>query len=300
MQSRLFCFFLLSFNRLDSAINPTLFYHSFPHLCYTAKDMARSIVVTSGKGGVGKTTVTANLGRIFASMGESCVVLDADIGLNNLDVLLGMDSRVVYDIVDVAEGRCRLRQALIRDTEESELYVLPSAHSYDKAALNGQSLKEIVTRLSVAFDIVLVDCPAGIEAGFKRAVASCEEAILVTTPHISSVRDAETVLGLLRKNGMNRIYTVMNRVRGDLTLTGEMLSRQDVERLTGTEVFGMIPEEDELNLLSNSLNYGLSEGYAACCALARGILSGTPELYDLTKKYRGLFGRIRRNMKRKL
>ena len=147
---------------------------------------------------------------------------------------------------------------------------------------------------------MLVDCPAGIEAGFKRAVASCEEAVLVTTPHISSVRDAETVMNLLRRSGITRIFTVVNRVRGDLVLSGEMLCRSDIERLIGAEVYGMIPDEDELNLLSNSFNSGVSEGSSACAALARGIMSGTPEIYDLTKKYRGLFGRIRREIKRKV
>ena len=262
--------------------------------------MARSIVITSGKGGVGKTTITANLGRSLAAAGERTVVLDADIGLNNLDVVLGIDSRIVFDIVDAIEGRCRLRQALIEDIDQPGLYIMPSAHSYDRAKVNGQNLKEIVNRLGQSFDYVLVDCPAGIETGFKRAVASCEEAVLVTTPHISSVRDAETVMNLLRRSGITRIFTVVNRVRGDLVLSGEMLCRSDIERLIGAEVYGMIPDEDELNLLSNSFNSGVSEGSSACAALARGIMSGTPELYDLTKKYRGLFGRIRREIKRKV
>ena len=262
--------------------------------------MARSIVITSGKGGVGKTTITANLGRSLAAAGERTVVLDADIGLNNLDVVLGIDSRIVFDIVDAIEGRCRLRQALIEDIDQPGLYIMPSAHSYDRAKVNGQNLKEIVNRLGQSFDYVLVDCPAGIEAGFKRAVASCEEAVLVTTPHISSVRDAETVMNLLRRSGITRIFTVVNRVRGDLVLSGEMLCRSDIERLIGAEVYGMITDEDELNLLSNSFNSGVSEGSSACAALARGIMSGTPEIYDLTKKYRGLFGRIRREIKRKV
>ena len=263
-------------------------------------DMARTFVVTSGKGGVGKTTMTATLGRLFASMGEKTVALDADLGLNNLDVLLGAASRVVYDVVDVAEGRCRMNQALVRDTDEPELYILPGVRSSDRTALGSQSMKELVGRLSRSFDIVLVDCPAGIEAGFRRAVSSCDEAILVTTPHISSVRDAETVLGLLRQGGINRIFTVVNRVRGDLVMSGEMLSRGDIERLLGAEIYGMIPEDDGMNLLSNAFDYGIGEGHSACAALARGILSGTPEVFDLTKKYRGLFGGIKRRMKRRL
>ena len=262
--------------------------------------MARTIVITSGKGGVGKTTVTASLGRSLASMGERTVVLDADIGLNNLDIVLGIDSRIVFDLVDVIEGRCRLRQAIIEDVETRGLYVMPSAHSYDRAKVTGQNVKEVVRRLGQMFDYVLVDCPAGIEAGFKRAVAACDEAVLVTTPHISSVRDAETVMNLLRRDGISRIYTVVNRVRGDLIVSGEMLSRGDIERLIGAEVYGMIHDEDEMNLLSNSLYSGVSEGAEACRALARGIMSGTPELYDLTRKYRGAFGRIRRGLKRKL
>lgn len=257
-------------------------------------------MITSGKGGVGKTTLTATLGRIFASMGERTVALDADLGLNNLDVLVGADMRVVYDIVDVAEGKCRMNQALIRDVDEPGFYILPGAHSRDRSALNAQSMKEIVQRLARSFEIVLVDCPAGIDGGFRRAVEPCDEAILVTTPHISSVRDAETVLRILRAGGIDRIYTVVNRVRGDLVVSGEMLSRADVERLLGTEVYGMIPEDDGMNLLSNSFDYGIGAGVSACGALARGILSGTPEVFDLTKKYRGLFGGIKRRMKRRL
>lgn len=233
-------------------------------------------------------------------MGERTVVLDADIGLNNLDVLLGMDTRIVYDVVDVIEGRCRVRQALIEDVDQPGLFIMPSAHSYDKVKITGPHLREIVGRLGRNFDFVLVDCPAGIEAGFKRAVAACDEAIIVTTPHISAVRDAETVMRILSTGGMTRIYAVVNRVRGDMILSGEMLTKTDVERLMGVEVFGMIPEEDALNLLSNSFNSGMTEGTEACRAFAKGILSGTPEVFDLTKKYRGLFGRIRRGVKRKV
>ena len=262
--------------------------------------MARKIVITSGKGGVGKTTVTACLGRALASLGERVVVIDGDIGLNNLDVLLGIDKRVVFDVIDVIEGRCRLRQALIEDVEEKNLFVLPSAHSYDSSKFCGQNMKEIVLRLSHMFDYVLVDCPAGIESGFKRSVASCDEAIIVTTPHISALKDAETVMNILRTNGITNEFIVVNRVRGDLIASGESLTKIDVEKILNNDVYAMIPEEDDLNFLSNATSSGYSCGYAACIALARGLRSGVPELYDFSEKYRGIFGKIRRRLKRKL
>lgn len=263
--------------------------------------MARSIVVTSGKGGVGKTTLTANLGRALAALGERTVVVDADIGLNNLDILLGMDSRIVYDLSDVLCGKCRLRQALIEDVEQSGMFVLPALRSRTKVAVSAQNLKLIVRQLERSFDYILIDCPAGIDDGFRRAVCAAEEALIVTTPHVSALKDAETVRKLLHGFGINNIYLAINRVRGDLVLSGEMLSAGDVEKLLQAPLYGLIPEDDALNLLSNAWVFtGKTDGYLAVIALARGLRSGVPEIIDPTKKYRGMFGGIRRKIKRNI
>ena len=263
--------------------------------------MARSIVITSGKGGVGKTTLTANLGRALAALGERTVVLDADIGLNNLDILLGMDARIIYDLSDVLSGKCRLRQALVEDIEQRGMYILPALRGKSKQTISAQNLKLVVKQLDRTFDYVLIDCPAGIDDGFKRAINAAEEAIIVTTPHISALKDAETVRKLLKSYGMSSVYLVLNRVRGDLVLSGEMLDGKDVEKLLNTQLYGMIPEDDTLNLLSNAWVFtGVTDGYTAITALAQSIRSGVPEIIDPTKKYRGLFGGLKRKIKRRI
>ncbi len=262
--------------------------------------MARSIVVTSGKGGVGKTTLTANLGRSLAAIGQRVVLLDTDIGLNNLDVLMDVENKVVYDLIDVIENRCRPKQALIEDAFVRGLFVLPSAHSYDKSLINGQNIRAVIKTLSLTFDYILVDCPAGIETGFHRAVQACDEAVVVTTPHISSIRDADKVINLLKSYRIEKIGSVVNRARGDLILSSEMVSPQDVGKLLKVPVYGALPEDDTINLLSN---VGVpvsrkSEGWDALEMLARNLHYGTSEIYDVTKKYRGFLGGIKRSLRR--
>ena len=261
--------------------------------------MARSIVITSGKGGVGKTSLTVTLGRTLAEHGQRVVVVDADFGLNNLDVVLGKENRIVYDLVDIAENRCRISQALISDEDNDNFYLLPSCHSYDRSALDGQSLRAIVASLKSRFDYVLIDSPAGIERGFHRAVSSADEAIVVTTPHISALRDAEKVLNLIRAYSLSS-YVVLNRVRGDMESSGDAVTAIDVETYLGAPVVGVIPDSDainEISILSRSINKK-SEGYTALKMLCHKLHTGRGELFDASKKYRGFLGNLKRHMRK--
>lgn len=262
--------------------------------------MARTIVVTSGKGGVGKTTLTANIGRGLASLGQRVVMLDTDIGLNNLDVLLDIENKIVYDIVDVIENRCRPSQALIPDKMVNGLYLMPSAHSYNGSAINGQNIKALVRVLSQSFDYVIVDCPAGVEVGFHRAVSACSEAIVVTTPHISAIRDADKVITLLKSYQMKNINAIINRARGDLIVNSEMVDIEDVGQILKVPVIGVVPEDDAINLLSNLglMINSKSEGWDALELLAKNIHYGTNIMFDVTKKYKGIFGGLKRSLKK--
>ena len=185
--------------------------------------MARIIVITSGKGGVGKTTVCANLGYALASMGLKVLMLDGDFGLNNLDVVMGVENKSVFDIVDVLNNRCRPRQALVQDFFVDNLYILPSNHAYTSQNIEYDKIKKIIEELAEGFDYVLLDCPAGIEGGFHRVVACANEAIVVTTPHLSALRDADKVVSLLHNYDINQPYLIVNRMRGDMVLDGDML-----------------------------------------------------------------------------
>ncbi len=261
--------------------------------------MPRAIVVTSGKGGVGKTTLTAALGKVLAENGQRTVLLDADIGLNNLDVLMNVENRITFDITDVVENRCRPRQALVEDPFTRGLFVLPSAHGYDSGAINGQALRAVIRSLLKTFDYCFVDCPAGVEAGFHRAVTACDEALVVVTPHISSVRDADKVLRLLAGYGIGA-DVVINRARGDLMLTEEMIPVGEVARALSVTPIGVIPESDRINLASNFGFPSGSDTGEAIRILAENLMTGSRIQYDVTKKYRGLLGAVRRGLRRKM
>lgn len=261
--------------------------------------MARKIVITSGKGGVGKTTLTANLGAKLASLGDRVVLVDIDLGLNNLDVVMGLENMVVYDIIDAIEGRCRIKQALIQDIYQKNLFVLASNHSSKDKYISPQSIKMIIDSLSASFDYVLIDCPAGIDAGFHRAVASADEAILVTTPHISSLRDADKVISTLGSYKLKDIMLVVNRVRGDLVMDGEMLSAEEISVILKTELLGIIPEEDGILLSGGELMLS-GDADRSFKLIASNLKKGTKKLFDVTEKYSGFFGSIRRNLKKTL
>lgn len=251
--------------------------------------LMKSIVITSGKGGVGKTTVTACLGRALALLGNRVALIDADFGLNNLDVVLGLENRVVYDIADVIENRCRVRQALI-EADTRNLFLLPSAHGYLGERVTAQNIRLVVNSLAVTFDYVLVDCPAGIEAGFSRAVGACESAIVVTTPHISALRDANKVVMLLSSYKLTPTL-VINRVRGDLLADGKIPSKDEIENILKATVDGVIPETDGVYNLKSMPQKPFD-------LLARRIHFGTGEPLDPAAGYRGFWGAIKRRMRR--
>ena len=181
--------------------------------------MSEVIVVTSGKGGVGKTTTSANVGTGLANLGFKVVLIDTDIGLRNLDVVLGLENRIVYNLVDVVEGNCRIKQALIKDKRYQNLYLLPSAQTKDKTSVNPEQMKKLTDELREEFDYIILDCPAGIEQGFKNAISGADRALVVTTPEVSAIRDADRIIGLLEANEMKKIELIVNRIRMDMEQT---------------------------------------------------------------------------------
>jgi septum site-determining protein MinD len=213
--------------------------------------MSECIVITSGKGGVGKTTSTANMGVSLALAGNKVVIIDADIGLRNLDVILGLENRIVYDLVQVVEGRCRLRQALIRDKRTDGLYLLPAAQTRDKDAVNPAQMRKLVEELKGDFDYVLVDCPAGIEQGFKNAIAGADRAIIVTTPEVSAIRDADRIIGLVESAELPEPELIINRYRLDMVDRGDMMNKEDILEILAIPLIGLVPDHEDIIISSN-------------------------------------------------
>ena len=212
----------------------------------------RAITVTSGKGGVGKTTTTANLGAALANLDQKVVLIDADIGLRNLDLVLGLENRIVYDLVDVVEGRCQLRQAMVRHKDYPHLYLLPASQTRDKTAISPDDMRLVCTDLKEDYDFILIDSPAGIEWGFKNALAPADEVLVVTNPEVSAVRDADRIIGLVEaENPKMRVWLVVNRVKGNMVRRGEMLSVKDVVSLLSIKLIGAVPDDDEVVKSSN-------------------------------------------------
>ena len=212
---------------------------------------ARVVTITSGKGGVGKTTTTANLGVALAMLSQRVVTIDADIGLRNLDVVMGLENRIVYDLVDAVEGHCRLRQALIRDRRLSELYLLPAAQKRDKSAITPDQMIEVSDQLRHEFDFILIDSPAGIEQGYRNAVAPADRVVIVTTPEVSAVRDADRIVGLVEAEGKGPASLVINRLNADMVRRGDMLSTHDVVELLAIDLLGIVPEDKEIIVSTN-------------------------------------------------
>ncbi|MFZ5631795.1 MAG: septum site-determining protein MinD [Bacillota bacterium] len=213
--------------------------------------MGEVIVVTSGKGGVGKTTTTANIGTGLAQMGCKVALVDADIGLRNLDVVMGLENRIVYDITDVTGGHCRLRQALIKDKRYEGLFLLPAAQTKDKTAVTPAQMKELCENLSQEFDYVIVDCPAGIEQGFRNAIAGANRAIVVTTPEVSAVRDADRIIGLLEAAELRDPKLIINRVRYKMVKAGDMMSIDDIIDILAIDLLGVVPEDEMIIITTN-------------------------------------------------
>ncbi|SHI97810.1 septum site-determining protein MinD [Desulfofundulus thermosubterraneus] len=213
--------------------------------------MGEVIVVTSGKGGVGKTTTTANLGAGLATHGHRVVLVDADIGLRNLDVVLGLENRIVYDITDVTGGHCRLRQALIKDKRFEGLFLLPAAQTKDKTAVSPDQMKALCEELKQEFDYVIIDCPAGIEQGFRNAIAGADKAIVVTTPEVAAVRDADRIIGLLEAAELRDPRLIINRIRPRMVRHGDMMSIEDIIDILAIDLLGVVPEDEMVVISTN-------------------------------------------------
>lgn len=213
--------------------------------------MSEVIVITSGKGGVGKTTTTANVGTGLAKLDKKVVLIDTDIGLRNLDVVMGLENRIVYNLVDVIEGNCRIKQALIKDKRYPNLYLLPSAQTRDKTAVTPEQMKKLTDELKEEFDYILLDCPAGIEQGFKNAVAGADRALVVTTPEVSAIRDADRIIGLLEANELKRTDLIVNRIRMDMVKRGDMMSIDDVVDILAVNLIGAVPDDEQIVISTN-------------------------------------------------
>ena len=212
---------------------------------------ARVIVITSGKGGVGKTTTTANIGAALADKGHKVLLIDTDIGLRNLDVVMGLENRIVYDLIDVIEGKCRVSQALIKDKRCQNLVLLPAAQIRDKNDVNTDQMKELIYSLKESFDYILIDCPAGIEQGFKNAIVAADEAIVVTTPEVSATRDADRIIGLLEAVGIKSPRIVVNRLRIDMVKDKNMLSVEDILDILAVKLLGVVPDDETVVISTN-------------------------------------------------
>ncbi len=214
--------------------------------------MGKVFVVTSGKGGVGKTTTVANLGAGLAKLGKRAVMVDTDIGLRNLDVVMGLENRIVYDIVDVVEGNCRLKQALIKDKRlDDSLYLLPAAQTRDKNSVSEEQMLALMEDLKAEFDYIVIDSPAGIEQGFKNAIAAAEEAVIVTNPEMSSVRDADRIIGLLEAAELHNPRLIINRIRPKMVKKGDMMDIEDILDILAVELLGIVPEDDTIVVSTN-------------------------------------------------
>ncbi len=261
--------------------------------------MGEAIVITSGKGGVGKTTTTANIGAGLAQAGSKVALIDADIGLRNLDVVMGLENRIVYDLVDVVEGFAKLRHALIKDKRFENLQLLPAAQTRDKTAVSPEQMKDLVETMKEEFDYVLIDSPAGIEQGFKNAVAGADKALVVATPEVSSVRDADRIIGLLEAYEKHKPYLIINRIRPAMVKRGDMMDIDDMIEILAIELIGVVPEDEAIVISTNrgepavmNQNSRAGEAYRQITRRLRGEEVPFPKLEEESS----LFGRIRRMM----
>lgn len=260
--------------------------------------MCEVIVVTSGKGGVGKTTTSANIGTGLAALGKRVVMIDTDIGLRNLDVVLGLENRIVYNLIDVVEGNCRYKQALIKDRNYSNLFLLPCAQTRDKTAVSPEQIIKLVDDIRQDYDYIIIDCPAGIEQGFKNAIAAADRAVIVTTPEVSAIRDADRVIGLLEAYGIERQHLIINRIRYDMVRKGNMMSADDVVDILAVDLLGVIADDEEIVISTNKgepVANGNTRSGQTYMNICRKIIDDSLEVYDsFSAKNRGLRSLFRR------
>jgi septum site-determining protein MinD len=262
--------------------------------------VGEAIVITSGKGGVGKTTTSANIGTALALQGKKVCLIDTDIGLRNLDVVMGLENRIIYDLVDVVDGRCKIHQALVKDKRFDDLlYLLPAAQTTDKSAVNPEQMKKLITGLKQDYDYIIIDCPAGIEQGYKNAVAGADKAIVVTTPEVSAVRDADRIIGLLEKEkDMEPPKLVINRIRNHMMKNGDMLDVDEITTHLSIELIGIVIDDDEVIKASNhgepiALNPN-NKASLAYRNIARRILGESIPLQQLDNQEKGVFSKLKR------
>lgn len=262
--------------------------------------MGEAIVITSGKGGVGKTTTVANIGSALALLGKKVCVIDADIGLRNLDIVLGLENRIVFDIVDVVNKQCRLKQALIKDKRFGNLVLLPAAQTKDKDAVNPEQMKAIVDELKQSYDYILVDCPAGIEQGFRNAVAGADQAIVVVTPEMSAVRDADRIIGMIEAAELPEPRLLVNRIRYQMVKKGEMLTVEDIEEILAIDLIGIVPDDEEIVMSTNRGEPATMKENSLCGRafrnVARRILGEEVEFIDLKETQNKGFGAFWKNL----
>lgn len=258
--------------------------------------MGEVIVITSGKGGVGKTTTTANVGAALALRGKKVALVDTDIGLRNLDVVMGLENRIVYDIVDVVEEKCKLRQALIKDKRFNELFLLPAAQTRDKSAINEEQMKKLIEKLKDEFDFILIDCPAGIEQGFKNAIAGASRAIVVTTAEISAIRDADRIVGLLEASDIKNPELIVNRIRPAMIKKGEMMDVDDIVDLLSIDLIGVVPDDEYIITQTNKGEPVVTNSKApsgkSYIEIAKRILGENIEV-SIPGKEKGFFGKVK-------
>ncbi len=260
--------------------------------------MARKIVFTSGKGGVGKTTLVSQIGRKLASLNNRVLVIDADFSLNNLDLALGVENFVVYDLFDALSGNCRIRQAFIKDKYEKNLYILPSDKLSANSSFSAQNIKTALLGVSKLFDFILIDSPAGIDNGFKRAVLCADEAVVVINSSFESLRDADKVINFIKSYDIDKVSLILNRARGDLMLSGYGVSAENVKDLLKCSLLGVVPDSDALLTLGGEKLSRLSSADKAISMICNKILTGSGDIYDPTLKYKGFFGSIKRSLRK--
>lgn len=261
--------------------------------------MSRIIVITSGKGGVGKTTCTANLGMALAQKGRKVVVVDADFGLRNLDLLLGLENRIVYTAMEVLSGECRLEQAIVKDKRQPRLGLLPAAQNRMKEAVTPEQMKQLVDLLKPKYDYIFIDCPAGIEQGFQNAIAPAKEGLIVTTPEIAAVRDADRVIGLLEANNVKKIHLIVNRLKPTMVEANEMMSVQDVQEILAIPLIGVVPDDERVITSSNRgeplvISEDVSQAATAFSNIAQRLEGNTVDFLDLNPPPETFFTRLRR------